>query len=150
MLVYAKRGGQRQRRSARGKGDLGIGELAFVRCHQVASLTATARARRARWPDDGKHALACLGVPVPKEISDLRIGHSGVGFTGHTFHSILALFTIQLSLLNNSKSSANNNPRTTPTRPRCMNKPACCKECLGHIRAHIRSSNCAFTRVFAA
>ena len=38
--------------------------------------------------------VASLGVPVPKEISDLRIGHSGLGFTGHTFHSILALFAI--------------------------------------------------------
>ena len=51
-----------------GEGDLGYGgPTGLVHSSRFAHGAAVALVPRARWPDDGKHCLQCIGVPVPKD-----------------------------------------------------------------------------------
>ena len=65
--VWKKRGSTVEAVWQGGKG-FGIGgPPGVVLSSRFAHGAAVALVPRARWPDDGKHCLQCIGVPVPKD-----------------------------------------------------------------------------------
>ena len=99
-----------------GKG-LGVGRTGHFRT--IASLTAapSPSCLGARWPDDGKHALACLRVPVPKErnvTADLPLRWRWTDLQEGFIHgSILRLGLTLFSLVNACKTTPKTHTNNT-------------------------------------